>query len=249
MEPEASVARPGILSSAMVGSRLVLDHFGRSCDSILPQLKSLTLIIPTTYSPSSLMVSVGPHIKELRSLKCVWSAVDKLPELLEVCLLSLDIDLEYSRCKVQISSDSQAAATLKIVLKTGEANDISLPKLSPVPPNLQRLTIRVPVFVETTHSTGNPPTSRCCSYLPAAALLINSFGSSVQHLILAIDFLLCGILSNLAKVDFSPLAVLGAASLSILRIDLCAHTAILPPRHPRSSIVVAGGVRRCKEVD
>jgi len=97
MEPEASVARPGILSSAMVGSRLVLDDFGRSCGSTLPQLKSLTSIIPTTYSRSSLMVSVGPHIKELRSLKCVWSAADKLPGLLEVCLLTLDIDLEYSR--------------------------------------------------------------------------------------------------------------------------------------------------------
>ena len=70
----------------------------RSCDSTLPQLKSLTLL-------NSLLPSLKPHIKELRSLKCARSGVDNLPELLGVCsqtLNKLDIDLAYSCCKAQV---------------------------------------------------------------------------------------------------------------------------------------------------
>jgi len=126
--------------------------------------------------------------------------------------------------KVQISSDSQADATPKIVLKTGEANDISLPKLSPVPANLHRLTIRAPVFVETIHeSNGNPPTSRCCSYAYSPILLKSTFLSSPSS-------------GSRFSVD-SP------------HRSVCPHRHITAHRRPRSNIVVAGGVRRCKEVD
>jgi hypothetical protein len=68
------------------------------------------------------------------------------------------------------------------------------------------------------------------SYLPAAAEIIKSFITSPpQCLILDINLHLFEISSNLAAVDFSPLAVLGAAALSIPRIDLYVHTGILPP--------------------
>ena len=71
----------------------------RSCDSPLPQLKSLTLL-----THLSLLPSVMTHIKELQSLKCTASSVGDLPELLPVCsqtLKKLDIDLAYSPCKAR----------------------------------------------------------------------------------------------------------------------------------------------------
>ena len=75
----------------------------RSCDSALPQLKSLILLTRLSFRPS-----VMTHIKELQSLKCAESSVDNLPKLLVVCsrtLKKLDIDLGYSRCK-RFLSDS-----------------------------------------------------------------------------------------------------------------------------------------------
>ena len=115
----------------------------------------------------------------------------------------------------------------KYTFKTGAVDDYALPKLSSVPPNLQQLTIRAPVDVENDDRGDTPTTSR--SYLPAAAaLIVNFLVSPLQHLILDIDIFLGGIPSNLNKVDFSPLAVLGAASLSIARIDLYIHTGVLP---------------------
>ena len=52
--------------------------------------------------------------------------------------------------------------------------------------------------------------------------------SSLQHLVLDIDIILSTSVA-LTKVDLSPLAVLGSASLSISRIDLYVHTQVLPP--------------------
>ena len=99
-------------------------------------------------------------------------------------------------------------------------------KLSSVPPNLQQLTIRAPVDVENDFCDGTPTTST--SYLPTVGTIINFFVSPPQHLVLDIDIFLRGKPSNLNKIDFSPLAVLGAASLSIPWIDLYIHTDILP---------------------
>ena len=93
--------------------------------------------------------------------------------------------------------------------------------LSPIPPNLQTLTLRTAVIV------GDTPRGNM-SYLPATAEIINLFIPSLQHLILDIDIDISHVYSNLAKVDFSPLAVLGTAVLSIPRIDLYVHTDILP---------------------
>ena len=77
------------------------DYEHPSCDSTLPQLKSLTLLSHSLYS--SLLSLVKTHIKELQSLKCASSGVDVLKELLGVCsqtLNKLDVDFMYSYCKV-----------------------------------------------------------------------------------------------------------------------------------------------------
>ena len=89
-----------------------------------------------------------------------------------------------------------------------------LTELFPVLPNLQELTLRATVLMEMDRPN-----------FSVAAKIINSFGSSLQHLILEIDISLTRVTSNLAEVDFSPLAVLGAA---IPWIDLYVHTNILP---------------------
>ena len=96
--------------------------------------------------------------------------------------------------------------------------------LSPIPSNLQTLTLRTAVNVGDTWV----PTRGNRSYLPATAEIINLFIPSLQHLILDINIDISRVDSNLAKVDFSPLAVLGTAVLSIPRIDLYVHTDILP---------------------
>ena len=59
----------------------------------------------------------------------------------------------------------------------------------------------------------------CISHLPAASKVINTFASSVRGRFPA----------HLALINFSPLAVLGAASLSIPQIKLYIHTDTLPP--------------------
>ena len=86
-----------------------------------------------------------------------------------------------------------------------------LTELFPVLPNLQELTLRATVLMEMDRPN-----------FSVAAKIINSFASSLQHLI---DISLTRVTSNLAEVDFSPLAVLGAA---IPWIDLYVHTNILP---------------------
>jgi len=59
------------------------------------------------------------------------------------------------------------------------------------------------------------------------AEIINSFLSIPQHLVLDIGINLTQFSNsecNLPEIDFSPLAVLGAASLSIPRIDIYVHS-------------------------
>jgi hypothetical protein len=72
--------------------------------STLPQLESLR-ISTEVVSTGSLMAWVKLHIKELRSLKCVFFR-EQLSELLGVCsgtLNNLDVDFEHSKCMVQLS--------------------------------------------------------------------------------------------------------------------------------------------------
>jgi hypothetical protein len=73
--------------------------------------------------------------------------------------------------------------------------------------------------------------SHFTSFLPAAAKTVN-FMSSSQHLVhLVLDLTIRHISTSaeLALLDFSPLEVLGAASLSIPQIDLYVHTDSLQP--------------------
>jgi len=74
----------------------------------------------------------------------------------------------------------------------------------------------------------------------ASAEVINLFisPSSLQHLVLDIKVGL-STLSGLTKVDFSPLAVLGAVSLSIPRIDLYIHTGTLPSALTRAQLILS----------
>ena len=105
-----------------------------------------------------------------------------------------------------------------------------LPELSPVPPNLQQLTLRVVIYVE-----GDFQPTHCVSYLPAAIKAINTFASSVRHLTIELDLGVGCLPSYLALVDFSPLAALGA--LSIPRIDLYVHTDTRPPAVTLASLL------------
>ena len=68
----------------------------------------------------------------------------------------------------------------------------------------------------------------CLSWLPGAADVIKFLTSSTRHLVLDVDINLSGVFSSLDEIDFLPLAILGAASLSIPRIDMYIHTDILP---------------------
>ena len=112
-----------------------------------------------------------------------------------------------------------------------------LPQVFPIPPNLQQLSICAAVCLPGEHMP------KCClSYLPAAAEAINSFISSPRlgHLILDIDINL-STFSHFTKIDFSPLAVLGPASLSIPRIDLYVHTGIFPSALTRAQLLSSLG--------
>jgi len=104
-----------------------------------------------------------------------------------------------------------------------------LRKLSPIPPNLQQLTICAPVLIVNEFDEDGICTPKgCWSYLPAVADIVNSFVPSPQHLIVDINIHLFDFSFNLANIDFSPLAALGAAALSIPRVDLYVHTDVLP---------------------
>jgi hypothetical protein len=80
----------------------------RSSASTLLQLESLRLSTQFNPQGSSLLAWIKLHIKELRSLKCVFY-LGQLSELLGGCsgtLNNLDIDFEPSRCMVLLSSKS-----------------------------------------------------------------------------------------------------------------------------------------------
>jgi len=76
----------------------------------------------------------------------------------------------------------------------------------------------------------------CNSCIPASAVAINIFISSPRHLVLDIDITL-STFCDLTLVDFSPLAILGAASLSIPRIDVYVHTGVLPSALTRAQLL------------
>jgi hypothetical protein len=75
------------------------------------------------------------------------------------------------------------------------------------------------------------------SWLPTAAELVNIFiSSSLQHLVLSVKIRILNF-SHFTQVDFSPLAVLGAAAQRIPRIDLYVHTDILPSALTRAQLL------------
>ncbi len=79
--------------------------------------------------------------------------------------------------------------------------------------------------------------SKCCgSNLPAAAEIINQFTSSPRRLILDIDIDI-STFSDLTIIDFSPLTVLGTASLSIPRINLYVHAGTYRPAITRAQVM------------
>jgi len=144
--------------------------------------------------------------------------------LLRVCsetLRKLEIDLREFEC----NDDSD------YLFECNDCSDslfFSPPlELSPVPPNIQRLTIRTEILA--CHRW-------CLSNLPAAAEVVNQIVLPPGDLILDIDITLYSDLSDLTTIDISPLSVLGAASLSIARINLYVHTGILQPAITRAQL-------------
>jgi len=76
----------------------------------------------------------------------------------------------------------------------------------------------------------------CCnSLLPSISETINLFISSVKHLVLDIQIFLASL--DLTYIDFSPLAILGAASLSIPHIDLYVYTNGLAPAQTHAQLL------------
>jgi hypothetical protein len=121
---------------------------------------------------------------------------------------------------------------------TGKIKDIALGQLSPIPPKLQQLTIRAPILIDNEFDEDLISTPKqCWSYLPAVADIIYSFIPPPQHLIVDIKIHLFDFNSNLANIDFSPLAALGTAALSISHIDLYIHTDNLPPEVTHAQIL------------
>jgi hypothetical protein len=117
-----------------------------------------------------------------------------------------------------------------------------LPRLFPISQNLQQLTNRTAVYID---YAGDLSGKRYLSYHPAAAEVINLFMSSLQHLVLDIDLHLLTFV-DLTRVNFSPLAVLGAASLLIRRIDLYVRTGIFPPAVTRALLL--SSLEDCKDI-
>jgi hypothetical protein len=75
---------------------------------------------------------------------------------------------------------------------------------------------------------------RCRSWFPAAAEIIKDFHAPLHHLALDIKISFPAI-SDLNKVHFSPLAVLG--STSIPRIDVYVHPGEFSPTLTRAQIL------------
>ena len=109
------------------------------------------------------------------------------------------------------------------------------PGLPSIPPNLQQLTIRT--ALDQQHDDHDLP-QYSSSWLLAAGEIISQFVTSYppRHLALDINIDL-STFAELASIDFSPLAVLGAASLSIPRIDLYVRTGVLPPALTRAQLL------------
>jgi hypothetical protein len=211
---------------------------GRFCASALPQLHSLRLLTPI--NSSSLLSWVKLHINELRSLQYAFSFGEDLSDLFRVCsrtLTNLDVNLETSQCMIHLSSDKHNATLIldctTYTFQTGQTSINPLPEISPIPANLKQLTIRTAVLVG--YRLSNMP-QYWSSWLPAAAEMTKLFISSLQHLIVDVNLNYASS-ADLTLVDFSPLAVLGAAALSIPRIDLYVHTNILPPELIRAQVL------------
>jgi len=206
------------------------------------QLKSLTLS-----DISHSLDAEQLHIKKLKSLKCSESSVEMLSSLLGECaetLNKLDIDLTYSRCKPQCFFFQQDAYTTETLdstnysFKSGKVKDVPFGRLSHIPPNLQELIIRAPVLIDNEFDDDLVSTPKqCWSYLPAVADIVLSLIPPPQSLIIDIKIHLFDFSSNLANVDFSPLAALGTAALSISQIDLYVHTDNLPPAVTHAQIL------------
>ena len=201
------------------------------------RLKSLTL----SGLNSSVCADDLDKIDGLQSLKCSESSVDNLSEWLEICpetLNKLDIDLTYTKCEPQFSFkkgqqmlqlSTEILDGTKYSFRTGKVDDISTESEFLIPRNLQLLSIRAPVVIESEIDEDGIFTPKLCwSYLPAVSDIVTSSISPPNHLILDINIHLFDFPSNLANIDFSPLSFLGAATMSIPRIDLYVHTDILP---------------------
>ena len=110
-----------------------------------------------------------------------------------------------------------------------------MPELSPVPPNLRQLSLYVAVYPDETEHVHLPKVGM--SFLLAAA--INTFASSVRHLIIELEIWPSHSSSNLDYFDFSPLAVLGPASQLIPRIDMYFQTDKFQPNDTLARLLSA----------
>jgi hypothetical protein len=121
-------------------------------------------------------------------------------------------------------------------------------ELSPIPSNLQQLTVRVQVAIE--RNPTNQLTWHCISHLPTAAKVINAFASSLQRLTIEIDLTAGCSAFFLALVDFSPLAVVGTApSVDSEDRFVCPHRHFTSDYHPRTVVVFFSGLRQHHEDD
>jgi len=110
----------------------------------------------------------------------------------------------------------------------------NLPKFFSAPFDIQHLTIRTAVLPM--YNKEIQTWTDWTTWLPAAAEAISQCISLTQHLTLSINIGL-RTYSDLAEIDFSPLAILGSASLSIPHIDLYVHTGILPSALTRAELI------------
>jgi hypothetical protein len=194
----------------------------------LPKLQTLALSVH--FMSFDILSWIKLHISDLKSLKyTATSGLWPLSDILGVCsqtLERLDISLVDTKCKGYFPSTYGAYLFIYLdhsdfKFETGESHLNYPPEFLPIPYNPQQLTLRTSMHL-TYDSDRNPKTRR--SSLTAVVQILESFISSPQHLVLDIDIRLENIL-NLANVDFSPLvALFGASSLSIPRIDLYVHT-------------------------
>jgi hypothetical protein len=147
-----------------------------------------------------------------------------LIELFPGTLKKLDIELVHCGRKVYIPADQGILTEILL--------EHPLPKVTPVLLlNLEQLVIRTSVYRSKYSSH---------SKLSEAAQVINLFISPPRHLVLDINLQL-NPASHITKVDFSPLAVLGTAPLSIPRIDLYVHTGVLSSADTRAQLLSSLG--------